>query len=372
MADPINSKNFDIVAYSHLRWDYVYQRPQQILERIGQSHKVLYIEQPIDHVSLHGVPSIVEVSENITVLQPRIDHGKFLDEYEELTLRFMKRLNIERPVLWFYGPGFEKLTDRVPHSLVVYDCMDEHSAFKGTNEGIIRNEMNLLKKADVVFTGGKSLFEAKKEHNPNVHCFPSSVDLEHFRKSLDPETTVPEDLLSIPKPTVAYYGVIDERTDLDLLTGIADLMPDISFVMIGPVIYAKINADKLPERKNIYYLGGKPYADLPNYLKGIDICMMPFALNRSTQFISPTKTLEYMAGLKPIISTPVTDVVRDYSEMVYIVNNAEEFKKAVEYYLNETPEEESKRKYLEESVLRSTSWDRTVREMEDIVIALLP
>lgn len=361
--------NFDIVAFSHLRWDYVYQRPQQILERFGKKHKVLFIEEQIPHVSLHGIPNIVEVSKNITALQPRIHHENFLKEYEELLDKYLPRFGIKDPVLWFYGPGFEKLAEKVEHTAIVYDCMDEHSAFKNAySEGLIKNERNLLAKADIVFTGGKSLFEAKKEFVKNIHCFPSSVDIAHFQKALEKDTKVPKDLLSIKKPVVAYYAVIDERADLELIAEIADLMPKYSFVMIGPVAEGKVNINDLPKRENIYWMGGKPYDQLPNYLKGFDICMMPFALNQATKFISPTKTLEYMAALKPIISTPVYDVARDYSEMVSIVTNAKEFKEAVEYYLNEPKDKKDKRVELQKEVLKKTSWDQTANQMEDLIL----
>jgi glycosyltransferase involved in cell wall biosynthesis len=362
----------DIIVFSHLNWDYVYQRPQQILSRLSKHHRILFIEQPVDFVSLHRIPNIIEVSENIIALQPRIKHENFLDEYEELVKVYAQRFDIKNPILWFYGPGYEKLSNMLEHSLIVYDCMDEHTAFKNAySEGLVQNERNLLSKADVVFTGGKSLYEAKKSYTKNIYCFPSSVDTNHFEKALKDETEIPEELLQIPEPRVGYYAVIDERADLKLLQETAKIMPGVSFIMIGPVSKGKVAPEDIPHEKNIYWLGGKPYEDLPKYLKGLNICMMPFALNESTKFISPTKTLEYMAALKPIISTPVKDVTRDYSDTVSIVSSSKEFSKAIEKLLNESTEEKERRKSLQRKVIESTSWDKTVDEMELILTELL-
>jgi glycosyltransferase involved in cell wall biosynthesis len=277
----------------------------------------------------------------------------------------MEKLGMDKYIVWFYSAMFIDILPRLNASLVVYDCMDELSAFKGAPPQLISKEKQLLTIADVTFTGGKSLFESKKKIADNVYCFPSSVDQKHFEKSLKKDTEIPEDIKHLDKPVVGFYGVIDERIDLELLENIAKAMPEVSFVMIGPVV--KINENDLPKQKNIHYLGGKKYQELPAYLKGIDIAMMPFALNESTKFISPTKTLEFMAAYKPIISTPIYDVVRDYKNEVAIVKNTEEFVEAIKKYMNETKAQKTKRVALMKAVLKRTSWDNTVDQMENIM-----
>lgn len=243
--------------------------------------------------------------------------------------------------------------------------MDELSGFKGASPELINQEKQLLEQADVVFTGGKSLYESKKRFHAAVYCFPSSVDRKHFEKVLSPETTIPADVASLPHPIAGYYGVIDERLDLELLARAAQALPNITFLMIGPVV--KISEEDLPRAKNLVYTGSKPYEQLPAYLKAIDIAMMPFALNAATEFISPTKTLEFMAAYKPIVSTPIRDVVSEYSREVAVVKTPEEFAEAIEKYVTENPEQTKQREQLEEAVLQKTSWDQTVSAMKKII-----
>jgi glycosyltransferase involved in cell wall biosynthesis len=373
MNTPKLSGDYDIVVFSHLRWEFVIQRPQHIINRLAKDRKILFIEEPIPFTEENkGTAHTIKASKNITVLQPRISWDQMHDELEPLVTEYMDKLAINEPILWFYSAGFGEMVKRIDHSLVVYDVMDELSAFKGASPRHLEQERELLKYADVVFTGGKSLYESKSQLHDNVHCFPSSVDRVHFEKALKKSIKIPTDLAEIRKNNkkiAGFYGVIDERIDLDLLAQTADLMQEVSFVMIGPVV--KINEADLPRRDNIFYLGSKPYAQLPEYLKGIDIAIMPFAMNESTKFISPTKTLEFMAALKPIISTPIYDVVRDYQKEVKIVHTAEEFKDALTFYLQETPAEKKQREKLEIAVIERTSWDNTVSAMKGLMAEAL-
>lgn len=353
----------DIVVFSHLRWEFVTQRPQHIISRLSQDRRILFVEEPIGYESaLKGTANVIRINPNLTVIQPRIEWENMLESLEILVKEYMNNLSIQSPVLWFYSAAFQAIADKIPHSLVVYDCMDELSAFKGASKTLIEQEKMLLQKADVIFTGGKSLYEAKRQLAENVYCYPSSVDREHFAKSLHEDTVAPEDTHNIPRPIVGYYGVIDERIDLALLNEVASLHSTVSFVIIGPVV--KIAEEDLPKHSNIYYLGGKPYNDLPAYLKTFDIAMMPFALNESTKFISPTKTLEYIAGLKPIISTPIYDVKRDYNKVLSIVENAGEFVDALKQYLSESAADKETRTLQYEEILSAVSWDTTVAGMK--------
>lgn len=368
--DAVISKGFDLIVFSHLRWEFVTQRPQHVIARFAKDRKVLFVEEPIGYdPRCEGTAHIIRVNQNITVLQPCITGENLIDELEPIVKEHMQRLNIKRPNLWFYSAAFHEMTERIPHQAVIYDCMDELSAFKGASRALIDQERTLIQKADVVFTGGKSLYEAKRKISDQVYCYPSSVDQAHFEKALNAETIVPEGIKHISGPIVGYYGVIDERIDLDLLEQVAAAKPDISFVMIGPVV--KIEEADLPNHDNIYYLGGKPYQELPAYLKAIDIAMMPFALNESTQFISPTKTLEYIAALKPIISTPIYDVKRDYNKVLSIVENAEDFIAAIEKYIAESEEEQKNRYRQYEEILQAVSWDKTVAGMQHNIEAAM-
>lgn len=353
----------DIVVFSHLRWEFVTQRPQHIISRFAQDRRILFVEEPIAYEpSLQGSANVIRVNQNITVIQPRIEWANMLQDLVPIVTEYMSKMGIRMPILWFYSAAFQAIVDKIPHSLVVYDCMDELSAFKGASKTLIVQEKMLLQEADVVFTGGKSLYEAKRLLANKVYCYPSSVDREHFSKALKDETVVPDDVNNIPHPLIGYYGVIDERIDLELLDTIASLRPDLSFVMIGPVV--KIQESNLPNHSNIYYLGSKSYNDLPAYLKAFDIAMMPFAINESTKFISPTKTLEYIAGLKPIISTPIYDVRRDYSKVLSIIESGNEFVTAIDRYLNENAAAKETRMQQYAQILGAVSWDTTVAGMK--------
>ncbi len=357
----------DIVVFSHLRWEFVKQRPQHILSRMAKDAKVLFIEEPIGFEDdSYGTSHTISVSENVTVVQPRMNYADW-ETLEDIVYCYMDQEHIQKPLLWFYSPAFVNMIDRIEHSSIVFDCMDELSAFKGASPELLKQESLLMSRADVVFTGGKSLYDAKKDRHDFIHCFPSSVDRQHFEKAIDGDTFYyPKDLVEIPKPIAGFYGVIDERIDLQLLDEVAKQSPAVSFVMIGPVV--KINPKDLPVRKNIFYLGSKSYDELPEYLQHFTVAMMPFALNESTKFISPTKTLEFMAALKPIVSTPIYDVVRDYQDEVSVAYSAEEFSQAIIAGIQESDVEKLARVELQKAVLQRTSWSKTVASMKQLIL----
>ena len=353
---PVKKPAYEMIVFSHLRWDFVYQRPQHLISRLSKTRKTLFIEEPIGKGPNQSIGYEIEVvSPTLSVLKPKVD--TIYDIH-----KILRQLQIQEvPIAWFYSPSFMELMPFIEPKKVIYDCMDELSLFKGAPTTIKEQEQELMKVANVIFTGGRSLFESKSKQQKNVHCFPSSVDLVHFKKATD-EIKIPDDLKEIPKPTIGYIGVIDERIDMKLLAETAKIMPDYSFVMIGPL--AKIGEADLAKGDNIHYLGMKSYNELPNYLAGLDYTMMPFALNDATRFISPTKTLEYMAAEKPIISTAIKDVVSQYSDCVKIVDSAEQFKKAVEAIEND-----KKRSFLPlyKNVLDTTSWDHTAMKMSELI-----
>ncbi len=243
--------------------------------------------------------------------------------------------------------------------------MDELTAFRHAPVPLREREAELLSQADLVFGGGPSLYESKRDRHPDVHLFPSGVDQEHFARGLDPDLQVPEELARLPRPVVGFYGVIDERTDLALLVAAADQRPDRSWVMIGP--FMKIELDALPRRPNLHYLGKQEYRDLPAFLKGFDVAMMPFAVNESTRFISPTKTLEYMAAHKPIVSTAIPDVISLYGSVVRFADDAEGFVAQVEAALGESPQEREERVRIANQLLGRYSWDTIASEIRGLI-----
>ena len=391
----------DLVCVSHLWWDWVWQRPQHLLSRLAQQRNVLYVEEPRIQIgpAYEGFDIIEEqphlrvarlafrsdaetfwqrlhetldrtgahpfkVSEHIREASLMFE-SPVQERLEREVVKYVSARRGERLVLWLYTPVVVRFIDLLQPDLVVYDVMDELAAFKFTPPKLRQQEQELFDRADLVFTGGPSLYEARQHRHSDVHLFPSGVEQTHFAQALRDDLQIPPELAALSQPIIGFYGVIDERTDRELLAEVAQLRPDWHWVMIGPVL--KIQEHELPRFPNLHYLGKQAYADLPTFLKAFDVAMMPFALNESTQFISPTKTLEYMAAHKPIVSTPIKDVIDLYGSVVRIAQTADEFVAQVEAALHESPEVRANRVQLEQELLAKYGWDRIANEMEALI-----
>lgn len=363
----------DLVCFSHLRWDFVYQRPQHLLTRCAQERRVFFIEEPIFEFIDSWWLEIGRRECGVFVVVPHLPNwvsGELVTAMQQcLVDELFEESAIVHPVLWYYTPMALSYTDHLSAQVVVYDCMDELSAFKGASPELRNWEAKLFDRADLVFTGGYSLYEAKQRQHSNVHAFPSSIDAAHFGQART-LTEDPADQTEIPHPRLGFFGVIDERMDLELLEGIAQAKPDWHLVVIGPVV--KIDPESLPQSPNIHYLGGKPYQELPHYLAGWDVALLPFARNESTQFISPTKTPEYLAAGKPVVSTSIRDVIRPYGELglVQIADTVSEFVAAIEFNMQNRSEDADWLAQVD-AFLSQTSWDRTWADMmQRIVLAI--
>ncbi|MRV73753.1 NAD(P)-binding protein [Duganella sp. FT92W] len=356
-----------VIVFCHLRWNFVYQRPQQLLSRLAQHYKVLFVEEP---VYAEG-PAELKMSQpapNLTVCQPHtpIHAPGFHDDQIALLLPMMDQLATpgEEPIVWFYTPMALPLLAPLHAGLVVYDCMDELAAFSNPPKQLLQREGALLNIADLVFTGGPSLYEAKRSRHSNAHCFPSSVDAVHFEQALDRSNGHPlHD--HIGRPRLGFYGVIDERLDAQLVAFLADAHADWELVLVGPIV--KIDPASLPQRRNIHYLGQQSYKALPQFLAGWDVCLMPFALNEATRFISPTKVLEYMAAQLPVVSTAIRDVEQPYGDIVAIGHTPEEFLAHCEAALAQTPEQTATMAARMRDVVAGTSWESTVDRMRHLM-----
>lgn len=361
-----------IVVFCHLRWDFVFQRPQQLLTRLAQYYNIILIEEPIHHEGAAALRK-TQVAPNVTVCQPFTSvHAPGFHDDQLIVLKPLLAGLLpegEQPIVWFYTPMALPLLQGMHASLVVYDCMDELSAFKNPPKQLLQRETALLARADVVFTGGPSLFEAKRERHANAYCFSSSVDAAHFGRARDPAISHPAQG-QLRRPRLGFFGVIDERFDIPLLAAMADARPDWELVMVGPVV--KIDQADLPRRSNIHYMGQQPYDALPQFLAGWDVCLMPFAMNESTKFISPTKVLEYMAAELPIVSTPIHDVKVPYGHVVAIADTADKFIAACDAALAMTPEQNARMVDEMRAIVAGTSWDNTAQQMRRILQQTAP
>lgn len=365
-----------LICFSHLRWNFVFQRPQHLMSRFARKMDVIYWEEPVEIAPRETAYLQVREAQDtprVRIVVPHLPQGMPEDAREAALGRLLDaHIASVRGALiaWYYTPMMLPFSRDLQPTVTVYDAMDELSKFKFAPTQLLDLEEELLKRADIVFTGGSSLYEAKKGRHANIHCFPSSVDRVHFLKARARQFD-PADQEDLPKPRLGFYGVIDERFDTELLDRIAEMRPDWSFVMVGPVV--KISEDELPKRPNIHYLGGKTYAELPAYLSGWDVALMPFAMNESTQFISPTKTPEYLAGGKPVVSTPIKDVVRHYGHLggVKIASTPDEFVAACEAALELSQGRDSAWLAEADLMLCATSWDTTQARMAGLVADLL-
>lgn len=360
-----------VLCFSHLRWNFVYQRPQHLMSRFARACKVLYFEEPLfDAVNKPYLEARDEAA-GVCVLVPHLLPDQLNEQadaaQQALLDHYLADLRAGIALLWYYTPMSMAISGHLRAECTIYDCMDELSAFRGASSQMVAREQQLLARADVVFTGGHSLYEAKRNMHGNVHEFPSSVDVAHFATA---RTALPEpdDQTSIPHPRLGFHGVLDERLDIDLIEGLADLRPDWHQVLIGPIV--KIDPAMLPQRPNIHYLGSKSYKALPAYLAGWDVAIMPFARNESTRFISPTKTPEYLAGGRAVVSTAITDVVRSYGKcgLVSIADTAQAFMHAVVSELNRCQYRDALCRRAD-AILAGMSWEQTWSGMSDVILA---
>lgn len=360
----------DLVVLSHLRWNFVFQRPQHVLTRFARHGRVFFVEEP----KFGGDVDRLEVrrtKEGVLVVTPHlpegIDDGRAMTALRDLLGVVMADHRIRDYVLWYYTPMAVPFTRHLAPraAAVVYDCMDELSHFKGAPPALLLHEAELFTMTDVVFAGGQSLYEHKRARHSDVHAFPSSIDADHFRAAREPTSPDPEDQRDIPHPRLGYFGVIDERMDLALLEAVAQARPGWHLVLLGPL--AKIDAAAVPRLPNIHLLGQKGYDELPAYIARWDVALLPFARNEATRFISPTKTPEYLAAGRQVVSTSIRDVVRPYGELglVRIADTPDAFVAAVEQALAQGADAGWLARVDEH--LAASSWDDTAWAMGGLV-----
>lgn len=361
----------NLLCLSHLRWDFVFQRPQQLLTRLAKTFNIYFLEEPVFDAQDRAYLTLGNIQKNLSVLVPHLPPGLSaaaqIEMQKDLLDRLLAAQNLADFAFWYYTPMALAYSDHLHPKMIIYDCMDELSAFKFAPENLPELEKKLFKIADLVFTGGESLFQAKKDFHGNIYAFPSSIEQAHFAqaRSKKYKTAAPKGI------KLGYYGVIDERFDIGLIEKMADLKPEWQFMLIGPVV--KIDPESLPQRKNIHYLGSKNYTELPAYLSTWDVALIPFLINESTRFISPTKTPEYLASGRPVISTPIRDVVHPYGikKLVKIAKTAPEFISAAEELLSRSATTQKAWLKSADQFLAQNSWELTCAKMQDKIAETL-
>ena len=373
----MQSQPLTLLCLSHLPWHHVWQRPQQLMTRFATRCRVIYVDPP--DFAPHGAP--LALMERLGMREVRVIRPEFpgtrlqegdaeYDGYQRMWLELLPQVLDEagpNTILWIFSPMADFLVARARErvKLTVYDCMDDLASFRSGTEELRHREARLLQHVDLLFTGGYSMYEARKNLHPRAFCFPSGVGVEHYRSVRDPGTEEAPTIAGLPHPRLGYFGVLDERIDWAMIGDVAAQRPDWHWALVGP--FAKVHPHELPQAPNIHYLGQQPYSALPSFLKGFDIATMPFALNEATRFISPTKTLEYLAGGKQVISSSVPDVAAFYKQIVYLADGTEAWIKEVERALDASPEEQAERSARAETMLAQSSWDNITARMWDLM-----
>lgn len=370
----------DLICISHLRWDFVWQRPQQLLSRLAKQYRIFFVEEPvtdtdIDKPYLETYPGRTPGAQPVTVVKmhyPSNDHywighndPRTQADYETLLLDMMAQEEMHNPIVWLYTPMAAPFVEALHPHLLIYDVMDELSAFKGAPTELKEADRRLLGQADLVFTGGASLYRTRQPYSNNIHLFPSGVDIDHFARADREHFAKPADIADLKPPILGYFGVIDERMDLDLLAHVAAAHPEWHLLMLGPVI--KIEPQDLPHAPNLHYPGMKDYNDLPVYLSCFDVALVPFAMNEATRFLSPTKTLEYLAAHKPVVATPIPDIIELYGDYVRIGRTPAEFTNQIAVALAASDTERAERRRREEQLLTRYTWDSIADRMAHLI-----
>ena len=365
-----------IIVLSHLRWDFVFQRPQHLLTRAARDFSVFFIEEPVFEGEIATQRRLMREA-GVCVIQPILPPGTseadVIAHQRSIAQAVATAAGAAPIVLWYYTPMALAFGQHIAADVVVFDKMDELSAFAFAPPALRFREASLMGNADLVFTGGAALHAAALGRNPDIYCFPSSIDTAHFAAARTAAEIEPHDQFDIPYPRIGFFGVIDERIDLDLVAKSAALRPDWQFVMIGPT--AKIDPATLPTASNIHWLGAKAYAELPAYMAHWNMGWMPFALNDATRFISPTKTPEFLAAGLPLLSTAIADVVEPYGRLglVEIAATAEAMVIAGERLLaaGDMPEKIVRRLAAVDRQLAGNSWDATWNAMHALILDTL-
>lgn len=370
-------KSFDIICLSHLKWEHtLFQRPQQLMCQFSREHKVIYVahcstKEFFGNLLRGRIKDYVgRYNKNLHYMtMPFLPFSRRIGFLHTMTVlltalaatALARRLKFRNIYLWLYYPPFVKQMKMFHYKKLIYDCMDLFRGFRASASNVQELENDLLRSADVVFTGGRSLQKSKEGINPRTYCFPSGVDYDHFFKATLPETPIPEDIRNIRHPILGYFGAVDERIDFGLIDHICKTRLEWSVVFLGPLVQMERPPIKRP---NFHHLGKKKYSDLPGYLKAFDVCLMPFVISELTLHISPTKTPEYLAGGKPVVSTPIPDVVSDYSDVVAIASEPDEFIKKIDECLISRQDDLHIR--IREKA-EAKSWGHIAEEMRKII-----
>ncbi len=369
-TEGVVGNGYPIVCFSDISWNVKFQRPHQLFSQAKRINIIIFIEKPL--LQRSGKPNhfISRVSDNILILTPVITdedpESTIHETVEQLLTEKLKSHNTTEYICWYYSPKAINYSQKLTPKLIIFDCMDECCGYEGADTEVNESEKKLLEVTDLVFTGGRSLCNAKKLLHKNVHLFPDSIDYERFNGNTK---QAKKNIIKKPAAKIGYFGVIDERLDLNLLDKIAANKPKWKFEIAGPIV--ENMHGKLPERKNITFTGDIRDEEIPSIIGEWDAAILPYSKNNSTENTAPSRLLVYFAANKNIVSTSINDIVHYFGEngMVRIADEPDDFVKALEAAIKYKPEAEWQKKV--DSIIRKTTWEKTWNGMSKKINKLL-
>lgn len=388
----------DIVCVSSLDWGAMWTSKQQIMNRLAQTNRVLYVEEPVTMLAPLKVPArwkrwravapeLRRVDAGLWVLtpppllpfgnmRPRVNAANQAVLATYIRWAMGRLFFDEEYLLWTYlptslplvdrlaAPGVAGSGERVP-SLVVYHCVDEHSAFPGfvTPQVVKSYDDGLTRRADLVITTSENLRQAREPLNPETYTVLNAADLELFQKALDPKLMVPEDLASIPAPRLGVVGLHDSRLDVDALVALAGADAGWHVVLIGPVKPGQVDEARLRRFSNVHFLGEKPQTELPGYLKGLAAALIPYKANELTRNIFPLKLFEYLAAGLPVVAGGLPEL-EGFSGMIGLAERPEDYPALVRQALAEDGQD---KRAARVALAAKNTWDQRVERISQLV-----
>jgi hypothetical protein len=385
-------KKKDIVLLSTAEWDNPFWTNKQhvAVELAKRGHRVFYIDSlGLRRPSMTGqdIKRIIKrlkkalqppkmVKSNLWVWSPILipsKNNQYIVRLNYIILNswlnfWLRRLDFKKDIFWTYSPLTTELFDTKDYKQLIYHCVDEIKAQPGMPvKALEEAEKELSKRADLIFTTSKKLYETRKEYNKNTYYFSNVADFDHFNRALEPNLEIPKELLDIPSPRIGFIGALSGyKIDFKLIEFLAKRYPTYSFILIGKVgegdPWTDIN--NLKGLKNIYFLGSKPYSELPKYLKGIDVAILPNQINEYTDSMFPMKFFEYLSAGKPIVSVNLL-AIQEYQEICYLSKDYDEFAKNLEKALNDSDDKLNKRLTIAKRFTYKSRTDKMMKIVEE-------
>ncbi len=361
-----------------------------LMTHFAMNNQVFYVETPLHFLSLFKRPreflkgikiclkGIRHVQDNLFTYSPfgllpyhsisKLTSSLFVNRLNQYWVLFflkkaLRKLGFRNPIFWFYWPHAVEIVDYFNPKLIVFHVIDEWTGFSGTPDTFPLLERKLLSKADLVIVTSQHLYESKANYCKEIHLVRHGADLDLFEKSQFPQTDVPADIKDLNRPIIGYYGAL-HKLDLELIKFAAQSRPNWSFVFIGPTTGVQGgNVSPLLQLNSVHFLGSRPQKVLPNYLKRIDVAILPFRVDNLTLNMCPIKMYEYLAAGKPVVSVDLPEV-RELKDVISIAYSPEDFVLKIETNLENDSANSIKCRM---EAVKKYSWENRIQRIEHFV-----